>query len=245
MINIHICDDKEIELKQIKKALSYAKSVIDSEIEFHNVTTKPSEILAYIPTPTVKDVYFLDIDLELPNLNGLSLAVQIRERNPSAFICFVTTHAEMSYLTFKYKVMAFDFILKDSYENMLNSFVECLRALVKQVESLEESREEVIELDSYHEKKRIKVDSIIAFETVGNHKIRMYGDTQVLNLSRSLASLKKELPDNFLDFHRSYLINSDKIASYDKVAGRITMSNGLDVYVPTRKKKSVFSMLEK
>ena len=40
------------------------------------------------------------------------LGDMIRQRDPLCSIIFVTTHAEMTYLTFMYKI-ALDFIIKD------------------------------------------------------------------------------------------------------------------------------------
>lgn len=54
---------------------------------------------------------FLDIQLEA-DINGIKLASEIRKHDPVGNIIFVTSHSELTYLTFVYKVAAMDFILK-------------------------------------------------------------------------------------------------------------------------------------
>ena len=74
-----------------------------------------------------KDIslYFFDVDLN-SNINGIDLASKIREFDQRGFIVFITTHGEMSYLTFTYKVEAMDYIIKDDYSNMAERIKECI-----------------------------------------------------------------------------------------------------------------------
>ena len=50
-------------------------------------------------------IYFLDVDLK-SDINGIKLGSKIREKDTRGFIIFTTTHLEMSYFAFKYKVEA-------------------------------------------------------------------------------------------------------------------------------------------
>ena len=53
-----------------------------------------------------------DIQLEA-DINGIKLGSEIRKYDPIGNIIFVTSHSELTYLTFVYKVSAMDFIFKD------------------------------------------------------------------------------------------------------------------------------------
>ena len=46
-------------------------------------------------------------------MNGIKLGSEIRKHDPVGNIIFVTSHSELTYLTFVYKVAAMDFIFKD------------------------------------------------------------------------------------------------------------------------------------
>lgn len=51
----------------------------------------------------------------------------LRDRNPDCLIAFITTHSELSYLTFQYKVEAFDFMIKDDPGQFALRLEDCLR----------------------------------------------------------------------------------------------------------------------
>jgi len=235
MIHIHICEDSEHQLKQIKKALQYACAIVSEQMQVVTATTKPEDIIEKIDGHNKINVYFLDIDLSHKTMNGLDVAIKIREKDPVSYICFVTTHSEMSYLTFKYKVMAFDFIIKETFESLQKDFLNCLKAIEKQVNLLQDNKDEYLELDLFHEKKIIPLAGIIAIETIGNHKIRMYTDTQTIDMSRTLSSIKKELPAEFIKCHRGGIINGKKIISFDFATGKLILEGGIEIYVATRK----------
>ena len=244
MIQIHVCEDSEHQLKQIKKALGHACAIASDQMQIVTVTTKPEEILEVVDKNHEINVYFLDIDLKHRDMNGLDVAVKIREKDPVAYICFVTTHSEMSYLTFKYKVMAFDFIIKDTYETLQKDFLHCLKAIEKQVNLRQENMEEFLELDLFHEKRIVSLKSIMAIETIGNHKIRMHTDTGAIDMSRTLSSIRKELPTHFVKCHRGIIINGNKVESFDSSTGKIVLTNGMEFFVATRKIQEMVNLLK-
>lgn len=76
--------------------------------------------------------FFLDICLQ-SEMTGLILAQELRKIQPRCFIIFITSHSEMSILTFQYKVEALDFIIKDSSENIRKRIHECLMDINKKI----------------------------------------------------------------------------------------------------------------
>ena len=69
-------------------------------------------------------IFFLDVDLN-HEMNGIALASKIREYQPRCFIIFVTTHSEMSFMTFSYKVEAMDYVIKDYFQEVKNRVHQC------------------------------------------------------------------------------------------------------------------------
>lgn len=74
-------------------------------------TDNPDELIKQLKKSENTGLYFLDIDLK-SNKNRIMLAKEIQEYNPRGFIVFITSHSEMSFITFQY-LEALDFILKD------------------------------------------------------------------------------------------------------------------------------------
>ena len=111
MINIYCCEDNEMERKELKSVIE--EGIRTEGMEFCLVTTtaSPYELLEIAANDTESCVFFLDVELGV-DMNGLSLAQKLRERFPRCYIIFTTSHSEMSYMTFTYKVEAMDFIIK-------------------------------------------------------------------------------------------------------------------------------------
>ena len=78
----------------------------EKPMEIALATDNPYEVLEQ--AKNMNDIgYFLDIQLST-DING-----KIRKHDPVGNIIFVTSHSELTYLTFVYKVAAMDFIFKD------------------------------------------------------------------------------------------------------------------------------------
>ena len=73
--------------------------------------------------------YFLDIQLEA-DMNGIKLGSEIRKHDPVGNIIFVTSHSELTYLTFVYKVAAMDFIFKDDPSELKQESLTVLKLLI-------------------------------------------------------------------------------------------------------------------
>ena len=126
MIKIYICEDIEEQRNRIRSLVKdiILEEKLDMTIEI--ASPNPMEILNKAKEND-KDIslYFFDVDLN-SNINGIDLASKIREFDQRGFIVFITTHGEMSYLTFTYKVEAMDYIIKDDYSNMAERIKECI-----------------------------------------------------------------------------------------------------------------------
>ncbi len=125
MLNIMICEDNIEQLIKIKRYIKDIIMIENFDMEIVLATSKPEDIISHLKKNKISGLYFLDVDLN-SNINGIKLAEIIREYDPRGFIVFVTTHAEMSYLTFIYKVEAMDYIIKDTIENVKQRIHECI-----------------------------------------------------------------------------------------------------------------------
>ena len=125
MIDVYICED----IKEQRDILAhYVKAAIliqEYDMKLRISTDKPKELIEQLKQSKNTGLYFLDIDLK-SNKNGIVLAKEIREYDPRGFIVFVTSHSEMSYITFQYKVEALDFILKDDPRELQHRICECM-----------------------------------------------------------------------------------------------------------------------
>lgn len=117
MLKVYICEDNKDHRENFKRIIDNILVIENYDMKLELATANPKDILDNIKESDGASVYFLDVDLK-SDINGIQLAEKIREYDPSGFIIFITTHAEMSYLTFMYKIEAMDYIIKDNYINI-------------------------------------------------------------------------------------------------------------------------------
>ena len=103
MLKIYICEDIEAERDKMQKVIENIVLMEDLDMELSCVSEDPHKILKEVKETEEVGIYFLDIALGA-DMTGLALAQEIRKYDPRGFIIFVTTHSEMSYLTFIYKI---------------------------------------------------------------------------------------------------------------------------------------------
>ena len=135
MIDIYICEDIQKQRERIAYYVETAIMIEEYDMELKLATDDAGAFLQAVKKSKNTGLYFLDIDLG-SGKNGLELAREIREYDPRGFIVFVTSHSEMSLLTFQYKVEALDFIVKDDPQNIQRRIAECMEKAIQRSENI-------------------------------------------------------------------------------------------------------------
>lgn len=240
MLKIFICEDNEVQRKKFENIINNIILIENYDIELQLSSADPYEILNYIESNNTSGLYFLDIDLH-SDINGIQLAEKIRNFDPRGFIVFVTTHAEMSYLTFLYKVEAMDYIIKDNYNNIQQRITDCIK------NSLTKYRGKISELQKTFsikvDDKIINVDfnDIIYFETSSTiHKVILHCQNRQIEFYGKMKQVEEKLDDRFYRCHNSFIINKDKLSEVDKKNRIAYMITGDECLISTRCLKNLF-----
>ena len=130
MLDVYICEDIPEERKLITHYVENAILIHEYHMAVRISTATPRDLIDQLKISDNTGIYFLDIDLKTEQ-NGLMLAEEIREYDPRGFIVFITSHFELSFMTFQYKTEALDFILKEEPKQLQNRINECLENAVK------------------------------------------------------------------------------------------------------------------
>lgn len=225
MLKIYVCEDNQ---KQLDRMVAAIEAVIQEEqldMKVEMVADHPRQILDQMEQSNEPGIYFLDIDLGA-EINGLDLAVEIRAHQPRAFIIFVTTHSEMSHMTFYYKVEAMDFIVKEECTDLKQRVGQCLAHVGQLNQSVEEEHlVHHFRVKSGCKLWQIPYEDIFYFE-VSPHvsrKVTLYGRNQIIEFCGNLKEVKKTLDERFYRCHRMYLVNLDYIQEIDWDAKEIVL----------------------
>ena len=126
MLKLYFCGDNR---RQLETFSDFGKKAIllktEWDVGFAASCSSPTELLAVLPSPSDTGLYFLDIDFK-DDIDGFELAKRIREVDPRAFLVFITSHADLAPLTFRYRLEAMDFIYKDQPSTIRTRIVECI-----------------------------------------------------------------------------------------------------------------------
>ena len=241
MLKIYICEDDDIERNNIEKIINNVIIIENYDMKIELSTSNPNELLKHLNENKVSGIYFLDVDLK-NKINGIKLAEKIREYDPRGFIVFVTTHAEMSYLTFIYKVEAMDYIIKDTYENIRERIHKCIMNASKKYIAKTTELQKNFTLRIQDKIISVEYDEILFFETSPTiHKIILHGVERNVEFYGNMKDIEEKLDNRFCRCHRSYLINKNNIKEIDKSERMIYMKNGEACLASTRLIKSLIN----
>lgn len=206
-MRIAICDDEEryrIELKTILNKL-----LINADLNID--TFDDGNILADAFAASPYDLVFLDI--EMPALDGITLAKKIRSRSENVFIVFLTSHIE--YALEGYEVNALRYLTKPVD-------IEKLKEVIRYVQEKQGSSRQII-IKEDGEEILIDVNDVIYMESMNqNVRIVTAGGEHVIryNISDFEDQLKN---DGFFRIHRGYLISLSKVK---KLSGNDVILDG-------------------
>ncbi|MBC6316624.1 LytR/AlgR family response regulator transcription factor [Listeria grandensis] len=239
MIPIYICEDDEM---QRNKIVGYIEDYITIEHQDMRVLLakeNPTKLLDASKKKKESGLYFLDVALKTQTINGFELAKEIRKTDPRGFIVFITSHSEMSYLTFTYKIEAMDYIIKDDYDNIRKRVIECMESVSKRIDNHgNKGKYLTIKIDDriIHE----PLENVLFIETSPRaHKVILHSRNRQIEFYGKLREMESELDDRFYRTHRAFLVNQDHILEVDTNKNVIHMVNGEKCMVSTRKIKGL------
>jgi len=245
MLHVLICEDDSGQRAHIESIVTKHISTEDVEMELILSSGDPTEVLAYLEAhPDKRGLFFLDIDLQRHETDGMKLAVKIRETDPYAKIVFITTHSEQAYLTFQNRIGALDFIVKNRPEDIEARTIECVLEAYRLYTEEKSELMKYFKIDANGEVWSIPHDDILFFETHSRvrNKLILHTETGETEFRGFLSEIEKLFPE-FYRCHKAYLLNLDKITYIDKSTKEAVMSNGRRVHIAVKKMSELVRMI--
>ena len=244
MIPIIICEDVFEQRKHTENIILNHIVMEEYRMSIVLSTSNPDDVMAYLNAhPNQSGLYFLDINLEHA-MSGLSLATHIREKDTRATIIFVTQHIELSPLTFKYKVEALDYIIKDDTKNFASNLISCIDTVHARFATNKVSNTKGFNVKDGTLTRLIPFEDIMFFTTdIKPHKIIMHLFKSHINFYGNIKTLDEVSPD-FFRCHKSFVVNLRNIKHVDHKEKIITMVNGEIALVTTKKLRALITAME-
>lgn len=221
-MNIAVCDDSQLFIKTLERELKHFAALRDTSVNLR-AFLNPNRLL----DENLSDIQVAFLDIEMPQLNGLELAGQLRQRYPELLIVFLTSFIE--YAPAGYRVNAFRYILKKELEQELPQVMDDIASKIQEDGS-------IIELLTREHTLEIAKKDVLYFE--GTPQRSVLAHTRMLDMPivcrGKLANYDLAYSScGFLRLQKSYLANMDhilKIRNYIAV-----MSNGAELKVSERR----------
>ena len=224
-MKIAVCDDDKRDIARIKKlvkAYDADNNIVLSISEYES----GSELLKAISNGENVDIIFLDINMD--DMDGLSVAKRIREIDDDVPIILVT--AFMNYALDGYKVKASRFLIKDDLDK---TFDECMDDICKDIRK----KSKTIAFNCVEGEMRLKASDIILIETSG-HKNLIKLKNETYQIYEKLDGLEEKLKGyGFLRTHNSFLVNMAHIRGINSYV--LTLDDGRQLPVPKARYKQV------
>ncbi|MDE5754287.1 MAG: LytTR family DNA-binding domain-containing protein [Oscillospiraceae bacterium] len=194
-MRIAICDDEKTFTSDFTAIISNLYKSLDMTVD--EFSSGKALLNSFQTKPY--DLVFLDI--EMPEMDGFSLAGQLRQQNEDVSIVFVTGHKE--YAIDGYGYNALRYLLKPVKEKEVHEILEYV--LEKQ------NNKKFIWLTNRDGRQRVKISDIVSIEAHNQNLIfnTISGSIEIRdNINRYEKELKS---DGFFRLHRSYLVSLAKI----------------------------------
>jgi len=252
MISIFICEDNPHYLEMMSKCIRDYISMEGYDMELTLATPFPDKIINHVTNNKVNGLYFLDVELEGQQTNGVELARAIRQHDPRGFIAFVTAHPQYMQITFEYQVEAMAYIQKtgaSDEKTIQQKICECIKnAYNKHVTRADDGRFIFKSING----RLISCDygDILFFETLkGSKRLVLHTKKRQYTFYGTINDLTKTLPKgHFFKCHKSSIVNVNNLTEFSKeelLNGKdyIIMPDGTECNVAIRKRKELLNMM--
>lgn len=220
-MRIAVCDDERQYCEQMRLTIEKMYQSLDVIVDIYQTGR---ELLHQFATRKY-DVIFLDI--EMPGIDGISLAKKLREMDEELRLVFLTSHLE--YALKGYEVQALRYLTKPVQEDKLK---EVLSYVMEQIRS-----QKKIWIKTEAGEERVSVSAILYLEAQ-NQNILICTAEQSYVVRYNLRDYERELRESsFFRIHRGYLVSLGRITAVRK--NEVTLEGGISLPLSRTRERSL------
>lgn len=220
MINILICDDEKLSVRENKQQIE----------QFFKNTGQEYNVLCYydgtIEDSILKgiDIAILDIDFQNEDTTGIELAQRAQKLNKWVAVIFITCHKEYALEAFRLQVFGY----LEKPVNLLHMSI-ILKKVFVYVKGIKSNLETSV-LEFIHNRKKIVIrQKNIAYIEKINRKLKIETRQSDYEINESITSIEEMLTDYFVKINSGTIVNMHYITEIEKY--NVYLSNGHSFHI--------------
>lgn len=213
---IAICDDSDVDREYVTNMVKRWAESLGYLVQLDTFSTAEGFLFHY---EEEKDYDILLLDIEMGDMDGVTMAKHLRKENDTVQIIFITGYSD--YISEGYEVAALHYLMKPVKEEKLCSVLE------RATERLSKN-ERVLNLKSGGEIIRVPIYQIRYVEVYGNY-VTIHAASDVM-VKMTLNELENQLDERFYRVGRSAVVNLTKVSRVTKT--EIRLNEGTTMHLP-------------
>ena len=213
---IAICDDSDVDREYVTNMVKRWAESLGYLVQLDTFSTAEGFLFHY---EEEKDYDILLLDIEMGDMDGVTMAKHLRKENDTVQIIFITGYSD--YISEGYEVAALHYLIKPVKEEKLCSVLE------RATERLSKN-ERVLNLKSDGEIIRVPIYQIRYAEVYGNY-VTIHAASDVM-VKMTLNELENQLDERFYRVGRSAVVNLTKVSRVTKT--EIRLNEGTTMHLP-------------
>lgn len=204
---IAICDDSDIDRRYVSELVSQWAEAEQKSVQLESFSSAEQFLFHYAEH---NDYDLLLLDIEMGQMDGVSMAKTLRKENESVQIVFITGYSD--YIAEGYEVGALHYLVKPLNVQKLH---DVLRRAVEKIAK----NEKTLYFETSGEMVRVPIYQIRYAEVSGNY-ITVHARCDV-TVKMTLTELEHQLDERFYRAGRSVIVNLTQISRVTKTEVRL------------------------
>ena len=228
MYRIAVCDDEQADASYVERFIKKWAHEHAVMVQVELFPSAEAFLFRYEEDRTF-DMLFLDIEMHAAgagapdHMNGIELALRIREREHDRAVQIVFVTGYMDYIEKGYDVEALHYLLKPVTQERLFGVLDRAAQRVR-----DRGRELCLQMPEGTA--RIPVSEIRYLEVQRNY-VTIHGDEDY-TVKRTLGELERELDERFFRTGRSYIVNLQFVKKITR--SQVVLKDGAQIPLPRR-----------
>lgn len=225
MNEIYLCDNESSWLRRMEHTIGCFQVKSDWELSIVCRAQSPRKLLSVLESRGTRfGIYFIDADYKT-EMNGMTLGAEIRRLDKDAFLIYITAHEDMALETFRLKLLALDFIVKDSCDFQERVYQSL--AYIEEKLACEDAHAENLALGIGSSYRFFPKKDIYFIESIKNsHYIALHTASEVHRYPVTLRECCSKLQMGFLLCRKGCLVNLRHVHSADRPTRTLLLDNG-------------------